>query len=414
MVWVISIAAGSALLWGVAHRRLQEFAISGPLLMVLVGALIGLIVQDEAYKFFNSEVALLSAELLLALILFTDATNLRGTFRSHFASIPLRLLLIALPLSLILTTAVGLVLPMHLSFAAILCIACIAVPSDFAPEARLLRDGRVPARIRRWLSIESGYNDGLLSPIFLGSLALAASTPGSHVSDAGQAILLAAPSGLIAILVGGAIGIVVGGIVRWTHQRGWTDAQGARIAVLALPFLTFVIAVALLGNGFVAAFVCGVAYRLGRGRGDATEEELVLADDVNSILTLLLWLAFGVAVVVLISEPYDWWPTVLLAIFTLTLGRFIPVYLALGGTRLPGRDKLFIASFGPRGVASIVFGLIAFNRFPKDEAFSLLAATAVVVLGSLLIHGISAPFAVRALYPPRQGFQAQGPAAQRR
>ncbi len=114
----------------------------------------------------------------------------RCAFAVHGGAV--RLLGIGLPLSLVLVLAVGLMLPLGLSVAVVLAIACIAVPADFSPETSLVRDERIPARVRRWLSVESGYNDGLVSPLLLAALAFASA---GTTGDAGRAFAVAAPAG---------------------------------------------------------------------------------------------------------------------------------------------------------------------------------------------------------------------------
>lgn len=385
------------MIWAVLHRKLKSLWVNGPMIMVLLGAVVGSFVVDGSADFFDSHLALHLAEVTLALLLFVDAVDVRGTVRAQFGPVPLRLLFIALPLSVAMVIALGLSLPLGLSTAAVLAIACIAVPADFSPELSIVRDKRIPNQVRRWLSVESGYNDGLVSPLLLGALALATSSTNPR-DDALGALLRAAPAGLIAILVGGIVGTVVAKLFGAALRAGWADRQSVRIGIVALPLTTFGLAVAVGANGFVAAFVCGIAFRIARGREWDEERELSFVEDLTSMVNLLLWLAFGVAAVTLISSTFTWWPALILAFFALTLGRFIPVWVSLLNTRVRPRDRLFIATMGPRGAASIVFGLIAFNALPLDQGYAVLAATCMVVLGSLVIHGAAGTFLIGRFY----------------
>jgi NhaP-type Na+/H+ or K+/H+ antiporter len=391
----------AALVWAVLHRKLRSVWVNGPMIMVVIGGVIGAFIVDGSVEFFDSHLALNLAEITLALLLFVDAVDVRGSIRAQFGPVPLRLLFIALPLSVAMVIALGLSLPLGLSTAAVLAIACISVPADFSPELSLVRDQRIPNQVRRWLSVESGYNDGLVAPLLLGALALASSTatPGA---DAAQALLSAAPAGLIAIVVGSAVGTTVGKLFGVVLRSGWADQQSIRIGIAALPITTFGIALLVGANGFVAAFVCGVAFRIARGKGWEEEAELSFVEDLTSTVNLLLWLAFGVAAVTLVTATYTWWPTLILACFALTIGRFIPVWVSLLGTRIRARDRLFIATMGPRGAASIVFGLIAFNALPLDQGYPVLAATCMVVLGSLLVHGAGGTLLIGRFYGARR------------
>ncbi|MGN7133085.1 cation:proton antiporter domain-containing protein [Rhodococcoides corynebacterioides] len=395
---VLLMVTGPLLVWALAHRRLRHVGVTGPILMVALGAAIGWSVTSESVVFFDSTIALYLAEVILALLLFVDAVDIRGPLRSHLSAVPIRLLAIALPLSLLLVVTVGLALPLELSVVAVLAITCLAVPVDFSPELSIVRDHRIPESVRRWLGIESGYNDGLVAPFLLASLALATTT-GDPGDQAVAAFVKAAPSGAIAVAVGAAVGTLAGWVFRRARSAGWADPTSIRVGVLALPLFTFAISVVLNGNGFVAAFVCGVVFRIAFSpTSDHDTEAFSFVDDVSGLVNLILWLAFGVVSVALLVGSHRWWPAMVLAAFVLTVGRIAPVLLSLVGSDVPRRDRVFMAAMGPRGAASIVFGLIAFNALPDDEGFAVLVATCFIVLGSLALHGVGAPLIIRRLY----------------
>jgi len=396
MLTIILLVVGLAVLvWALGSRLFRRATVNGPVVMTALGVVGGLLLPREESLFMDSKPTLLTAEVILAFLLFVDAVDIRGSVRSQFSGVPLRLLGVALPLSIALVLGVGLILPLDLSVAVVLAIVCITVPADFAPELSLVRDKRIPGRVRRWLSVESGYNDGLVSPIFLAALALASAGSGT---DAGKAFALAAPAGLIAIAVGLVIGSLIGVLTRFSGNRGWTEPQSMRIAFLATPVIVFAATVLLHGNGFVAVFVAGVALRFTRGRSGIDPRELAFVEDVTWLLNLLLWLAFGFATITFLSATYDWWPAIILAIFALTAGRFVPVMLSLIGSRTSVKDRIFMASMGPRGAASIVFGLIAANVLPGEDGYMVLAATCMVVLGSVVLHGIGGPLFVSSIW----------------
>lgn len=395
MITTILLVVGlSVLIWALGSRLFRRATINGPVVMTALGVIGGVLLPTQEALFMRSKPTLLAAEIILAFLLFVDAVDLRGSIRSQFTGVPLRLLGIALPISVALVLAAGLMLPLELSIAVILAIACIAVPADFAPEQSLVRDGRIPGRVRRWLSIESGYNDGFVSPVFLAALAFAAGSS----SDAGQAFAKAAPAGLLAVGIGLFAGLAIGVATRVAANHGWTEPQSMRIAFVATPVIVFTAATLLQGNGFVAVFVAALAIRFTRGRRGVDPSELALVEDMTWLFNLLLWLAFGFATVTFLSASYDWWPAIMLALFALTIGRFVPVMLALHGTRTSAKDRLFMAAMGPRGAASIVFGLIAANALPGEQGFMVLAATCMVVLGSVVIHGIGGPLLITRLW----------------
>lgn len=409
MLTTILLVAGIGLLvWALWSRTFRRATVNGPIVMTGLGLIAGAVLPSQGTLFMESKATLFLAEIVLAFLLFVDALDVRGSVRSQFTGVPARLLGIGLPLSLVLVLGVGLLLPLGLSIAVVLAIACISVPADFSPETSLVRDERIPARVRRWLNIESGYNDGLVSPLLLGALAFASA---GTTGDAGRAFAVAAPAGLIALLVGGALGAIIGALTRFADDRGWTEPQSMRIAFIATPLIVFAAAVLLHGNGFVAVFVAGVAIRLTRGDKGIDRAELSLLEDVSWVTNLLLWLAFGFAAVVLLSETYNWWPAIVLALVALTIGRIVPVGLALIGSEATRSERIFVAVMGPRGAASIVFGLIAANALPGEEGFLVLAATCMVVLGSVAIHGVGGPLLIRRLWGESAG-TLDGAAAQ--
>lgn len=395
LMGTLLIVGVALFVWALWSRVFRRATVNGPIVMTGIGLIVGGLMPANDALFMESKTTLFLAEIILAFLLFVDALDVRGSIRSQFTGVPTRLLGIGLPLSLILVLAVGLILPLGLSVAVVLAIACISVPADFSPETSLVRDERIPARVRRWLSVESGYNDGLVSPFLLGAVAFASA---GDTGDAGRAFAVAAPAGLIALAVGGILGAAIGASTRFADDRGWTESQSMRIAFVAAPLVVFAAAVLLHGNGFVAVFVAGFVIRLTRGERGVASAELTLLEDVTWLANLLLWLAFGFAAIVLLSETYDWWPAIVLALVALTIGRILPVSVALIGSEATKQERLFLAIMGPRGAASIVFGLIAANALPGEEGFLVLAATCMVVLGSVALHGIGGPLLVRRLW----------------
>ena len=123
-------------------------------------------------------------------------------------------------------------------------------------------------------------------------------------------------------------------------------------------------------------------------------------------MSLLVWLAFG-AVAVVTAQQGLTWQTVLYAGLSLTLIRMAPVALSLAGAGLGRPAVAFVGWFGPRGLASVVFALLALDDLgkPASAAVSVIALT---VLLSVVAHGLTAdPLARR--YGPRLAITAGGP-----
>ncbi|RDB45968.1 cation:proton antiporter, partial [Tsukamurella tyrosinosolvens] len=158
------------------------------------------------------------------------------------------------------------------------------------------------------------------------------------------------------------------------------------------PLLTYAAAVGLGGNGFVAAFVCGIVYRLRRGTD--TSDDVGLTDDLGFLLTAAMWFVFGSVAVVGLFDGVDW-RTVAFVAAALTVIRVLPIGVAMAGSGLPRREVLQLGWLRPRGTSTIVFALIAFNTLPDGPVADLTLTLAVlVVLGSVVLHTVGVPVAI--------------------
>ncbi|MEV0358487.1 cation:proton antiporter [Nocardia sp. NPDC050697] len=402
MVLVLVVFTGVVVLWSLSATLLRRRLIHAPLAMVAAGAVFGTFSSTDVAPFLNSEVALHAAEVILAVLLFVDATEVRGGIFGGEPRAAARLLFLALPLSIGLAVLAGWLLIPELSPAVLVLIACIVVPIDFAPAAEIVRERGIPARVRHLVAVESGYNDGIVAPVFAFALTLATGA-GAETNP-----LVALQDAIPAFGTAVAVGLVVGAVTAWAgtraRVRGSTDPQAFRIGLVALPLLAYGAAVAWHANGFVAAFACGLAYKAVRSR-DAVrmsralpaERELALIDDVSLVAGLILWFAFGASFLIVFgAAPLLDWGLVLFAVLALTVLRLGPVLLALLGSPLPHRERLLVGALGPRGTATIVFGLLAYNALDEDLGEYALTVTGVTVLISVVIHGIGAPLLTRA------------------
>ncbi|WP_318307046.1 cation:proton antiporter domain-containing protein [Amycolatopsis solani] len=405
------VLSAAYLLRSLLAARLDRWNIAAPVLMVGCGAAAALTVAPDALvEVFNTEIAQHVAELILAMLLFVDATEVRGgRLWGRSPGLVARVLLIAMPLSIALAVLLGAVLLPDLSWPLLLLIACIVIPSDFAAAERVVRDRALPAPVRGVLNIESGYNDGLVSPVFLFALILARTDNEQNTPE--DALATALPFAIKAIIMGAAVGALIGLLLFLAARAGWTSAHGRRVAVLTAPLLAYAATVAVGGNGFVASFVCGIAFRYvfrgsaasyirkvpERARDILTSPtaELQLLEEVTGLLTMGMWFVVG-AISVLVVRFGLSWQVVVFCLAALTVLRIGPVLLSLLRTDLSGRDRFLVGALGPRGTTSIVFGLLALNGLATGDEDVVLTITVVCVLGSVVLHGIgSAPLIAR-------------------
>lgn len=214
------------------------------------------------------------------------------------------------------------------------------------------------------------------------------------------AFLNAAPATAMAILIGVVLGAAFGLLTRWCAEHGWADASGIRYAMLLIPLLTYGVAIlpAFSANGFVAAFVAGVMFRLTRTRKDEAREipheELLLVEEAGVLASNFVWFVLGAMTSYVFVTGFDW-HLLLIAAIALTIARAVPVYLAMLGSPISWSGRTLIGFVGPRGTATIVFGLLAFNALPDDVSADVLSLTVLTVVLSILLHGIVTPLVLR-------------------
>lgn len=391
------------LVWALVAGRLARFSVTMPLAMLVAGVLLTA-GTDPVFIFdFDVEPAEHIVEAILAILLFTDATEVPGGILGREPRLTLRLLLIALPLSLLLAWGAGVLLLGGVAGLWLLAvIATVVMPVDLAPAIAFVRDRRVPERLRQLVNTESGLNDGIVAPVFLLALAAASAADAESIEEAA---LAAVPSLGVAIGVGAAIGAVAARVLRRAMDAGWSLPSALRIGVLALPLLAYGTAVVLGGNGFVAAFVAGALFEPAARRMPAGT--LHLTEDVGQLLSLAMWFIFGALVNETVAGGSITWQIVLYAVLVLTVVRVLPVVVSLVGTDIGRRDRFAVGWVGPRGIASLVFGMLAFIDLPDPENDLVLTVTVVTVVGSIVIHGLSTGLVTR-LYGRTGGVATAG------
>lgn len=372
-----------AIFWSLVAARLDAWRVSPALIMLVGGMLAAAVLRPEMADLLDNPATERIVEIVLAILLFVDATEVRGGFLGRDPAAALRLLFIALPLSLACAVALGYLLLPTASIAVILLIACAVMPTDLAPAGHLLRSSAIPLRIRQILNVESGYNDGIVAPLFLVCLAVASAENSLSVSAAlGEALLATGAAVIIGAVCGAATTVLSNACL----HRGLAGTRTLGMAVVMAAVLAYAVASMLHGNGFVAAFVCGIAYQASR-----PQAELRLIEDIAALASLGVWLMFGITVTYLFGIG---WPGIGIALFALaalTVLRIVPVAVALLGSDHRGRDRLTLGSLGPRGTASIVFGLLAWIRLDDldvDSGSLVLYAVTTTVLGSVVLFSL--------------------------
>ncbi|MGW8363068.1 cation:proton antiporter [Streptomyces wedmorensis] len=371
-------------LWTVVSDRLARWSITAPIAFAAAGILLSGLDHPVVPLDVDTHTFQRAIELVLAVMLFTDATETRDYARLRGPVGEGRLLGIALPASVALATLAGALVFPGTSWWLLAVAALVVMPMDLAPVLMILRDERVPLRVRAALNIEGGFNDGLISPLFVFCVANLVSAEGDTFGD----LLLNALKGAVyAAVVGSVLGFLASLAVRRALGSGWAKPASLRMAGLALPFLTYAASVLVEGNGFVAAFVAGLWYA--NTVSVAGGDSLDLVQDVSHLLALAAWYAFGALAAEAFADGIAL-QVLAYAFLVLTVARFVPVVASLTGTGFTRAERAAIGWLGPRGVTSIVFAVLAYVQLPEREADFVVNVTAATVLLSVVLHGVTA------------------------
>jgi sodium/hydrogen antiporter len=382
----LALVALAILAYALTAVRLDRLSISGPLVLVAVGALLGPAGIGALTAPATSEPFRVLAELTLALLLFSDASTIGLREAGGIAWLPGRLLAIGLPLTIVGGALVGWLLFPALGIGFALVLGSILAPTDAGLSLPVLLDRAIPVRIRRAINIESGLNDGIAAPFVTLSLAIAVAEESvgnqNWLIESGKEIALAI---VVATVVGG----LGGRFASEARGRGWTSQASESLAIVALAIFAYAGATAVGGNGFVAAFGAGIAFRTVTA---SSEPSVEFAESIGLAASYVVWLIFGVALVgPAILAGFDA-ALIGYAILSLTIVRMVPVAISLVGARLRPDTIALIGWFGPRGLASVVFLFVALDELgpahPATDA--LVRAVTWTVLFSVLLHGSSA------------------------
>ncbi len=385
----VAVVSACVIVWGLVSARLERWDVSAPMAFVVLGVIVTHGPTAIVHFNLHSSTIRSLAEVTLALLLFADASRVNVRALRADAALPARLLGIGLPLTIGAGAAAAALLFGDNGLWVAAAIAAIVAPTDAALGASIMTDERVPSGVRRLINVESGLNDGIATPfvnLFIAGAVTTEAVSGTHLSKA-----------VVELVGGAALGIAVGVagavLLALARRHGWSSASVRPLAILALALFAYSSSVVAGTNGFIAAFVAGLAFGTVDHHNDAAA--LRFTEEAGSLLSLLVWFIFG-AVMLVPGIQAAGWRDAVFALLALTVLRMAPVALALAGTGLDRVTTAFVGWFGPRGLASVVFGLIAVDSLAPPQSKVVLAAVTLTVALSVLLHGVSAsPLAAR-------------------
>lgn len=345
------------------------------------------------------------AQLALTVILFNQAAMLDLPSVVRRGHVTFRLLVIGMPLAIALGTAVALLVMPVMPLWEAVCLAAIVAPTEVALIDALLEDRRIPERVRHALSVESGCYDGIALAAMLAALALASE---QNDPDPGRWGWFVIRTEVVSLAVGAGIGLVGGFVIARSRQREWMSDTWAQLATVALALVCFEFGERLHGSGFVTAFAGGLAYSMMVRRAGGQMPSQV-TDAAGQLLELVVFAMFG-SYAVIVGWHDAGWQVIVFAVLALVVVRLVAVSVALFGTDLPSRSRLFIGWFGPRGIGTLVLGLLMVQRGEIQQYAMITQAVVVTVTISLLLHSLTTPLGIR-LWPqpsPEKAAEASG------
>lgn len=391
---ILFVVMALVFVWALVSDRLARWSITAPIAFVLAGAVLAGGDHPLLNLDFDAHTFQRAVELVLAVMLFADATEAKSYERLEQPTAEYRLLGAALPASVGLAVLFGAALFPGTSWWLLAVAALVVMPMDLAPVLNLLKDERVPLQVRAALNIEGGFNDGLISPLFVFCVANAAGH-GDH--SFGHLVLNALQGAALAVLVGTVLGMGASWLVRRAYEADWAKPHVLRLAALSLPFLAYAASVLIEGNGFVAAFVTGMLYA--RTAHQVGRDHLDLVHDVSHLMAIAAWFAFGKLVADEFTHGIEL-AVVLYGLLALTAARYVPVVLSLVGTDFTWPERHVMGWLGPRGVTSIVFAVLAYIELGEHDASLVLKLAGSTVLLSVVLHGVTAEPIARRLGRP--------------
>ena len=371
-------------LYSLVSRRLERTVVTAPILFTAVGLLIFLMAPWLSALELDRKEFLLIAEIGLVMTLFTDAAHINLQVLKGNRNLPVRLLSTGMLLTILLGAIGALVVVGGLSLWEAGILAAILAPTDAGLGQVIVSSPRVPMRIRQALNVEAGLNDGLSVPFLMVFIALALET-----AEGAGAVLTRFLGEQLGhgTLIGLGIGLVGGWLLGVARRRNWMAEGLQQLGLVTLPLLCVMASEATGASMFIAAFVAGLVVQV--GFTEASKHSVEFAEDWGQLFNFFVFFLFGL----LVAPAWTRFSSalVLYAILSLTVVRMIPVALALAGTGLSWPTVLFMGWFGPRGLASIVLGLVYLEQqanLPGESTIRL--AVMATVLLSIFAHGLSA------------------------
>lgn len=385
MIYYVLASIGLVLfIYSISVRQLAKAEVTAPILFVSFGALLALLLSYESTStLLDASIVLPVVEVTLAVVLFSDAakTRLRILYESY--QLPLRLLLIGLPLT-VLFGAIFAYWLLPITWVGATLLAVIIAPTDAALCKGFLTEKRVPIRLREATNVESGLNDGLCVPLFLFMLGIFVNHESAELSTLSWFFFRELSIACVIAITVTWLSILL--IKKAKHHHFFATTTSPFLFV-GVALLVFSLAQALHGSGFIAAFVSGLLFD--RFYDDEVKDQLIEeSEHLADFATLLIWTLFGVVCTSLLSNGVNV-DAMVFAVLAISVVRILPVMLSLLHSDTTIHERLTLAWFGPKGLATVVFTLMLLSVMTGKEGALITEVAIYSVLLSIFVHGIS-------------------------
>jgi len=380
---IIAVFVSIVFLYSLVSKRMEHTVFTAPMIFASTGIL--LIFALPVLQEFEADRKsfLLLAEVGLVLTLFSDASRINLQVLKANEKLPIRLLSIGMLLTVLLGAISAVAMFPQLSIWEAGILAAILAPTDAGLGEIIVSSPLVPVRIRQALNVEAGLNDGLSVPLLMFFIDIAGS--GTKGPAAVLIRFLLEQLGYGA-LVGLGVGLVGGWLLGSADAKGWMTGALRPLGLAALPLLCVLGCEPVGGSMFIAAYVAGLAVQI--GFKEAGKQSVEFTEGWGRLLDFFVFFLFGMFVALALNRFNL--AFALYAVISLTAVRILPVAISLIGTRLSAASVIFMGWFGPRGLASIVLGLVYLEQESHLPSESLIStAVMATVLLSIFAHGVS-------------------------
>jgi NhaP-type Na+/H+ or K+/H+ antiporter len=318
-------------------------------------------------------------ELALVFTLFSDGQIVERELLIGHIGPTARALVLAMPATMVLIALVAKLLFSDLGWPEAFLLGAVLAPTDPVITSAVVSAKGIPARLRHVLNLESGLNDGLALPFVLLFIAISVGegAPGEEAA---------------ALLAEAAVGAVIGVVLATIAGRAIDDMPGVGLTekyegvyALGIALAAFGLAESTIGNGLIATFVAGITLAVAERDSPAAFRDF--NESLGAVLQTLTFFIFG-SLVIDSGVPPEAVAAAVFVGFTLFIARPAAILAALVGADLPKLQRRFLAWFGPKGVASMLFALFVLKSdVPGAELIFQLAS--LVILASIVAHGLT-------------------------